>query len=475
MEDSQRKMLRNVIAGVVVVIVCIVIFLIMTTPNYKNFKLVKTPFSTGSFSAIRGDSVYSYSGISFYKQNVHSADAVTVLESGLRLPTVSQLFWGGDNGVLLTFTSGGYIGSALDKELSSRNLSWDNETKDYLWYLDFKTSKLQLVSQYSLVSQTAHYSTSTESFYFVRNNGYLPDSDAPDGLPLISYSTKTHTETELLHNVGSASVQYVGPCKTEDDICFSIKEGDTEVLYLARSAKKEKLINDAFNVLSPTDNPAVYIGIRYDEISKNNDNDGAILQATPYYISLDTGVTTKTNVKVGATESILANSVGSDDFYLMEPTSLYSSAGLSYVVGGKDLLGSLKTKRQSMSTQPNAEQTSNSIVGPISRSTDGISMFGDIEDNMYLVVPKDFTYSIKQQDDSAIEQKLKPCLKKYTTHHDYTTELKQFKISISYDENFQQRIKDFASCIDKTDPAAYTGHEFVIVGVEPTSGRFVTD
>lgn len=475
MEPYQRTMLRNIILGGIVIVLGIIVYLVLTTPSYKSFSLYKTPFSVSSFSMVKGNALYSYSGLSFYKQAISSGDSVTVLNSGVRLPVIENLYWAGDNGALLTFTDGGYIGSALERELMSRQLEWNNDSKEYLWYLDFKTSKLMLVSEYPLISESVYYSDASESIYYARQNGFIPESDIPNGLPLIAYSTKNLTETTVLENLGTEAVEFIGPCETIDTICFSIQNPDGASLYkVGKDGKQTKVLNDTFDSINPTSSPTIFIGVQYDDVSEN-EGVGEVLQATVYHIDLATKKTTKTDTKIGSTRSILSNIGEGDSFYLYEPTSQTDKSGLTYVAGSKNLLGTTKTRLQVLGKSAELKQTSSSIVTPISITANGLSLFGDIDGSMFLIAPEKFNYQVVESSSTDVEKNIEPCLKKYTKSYDYTDELKQFKIGIIYDDTFTQRIKSFSTCVDQVYPAAYSGYYFVIVGLSSTDGRFVTD
>lgn len=473
MNNTQLIRPRTIIVAVVIVIVIVVTYLILSTPAYRSFSFHATPFSASSYSAIQGDAVYSYSGMSFYKQDIQSGKDITVLNNGLRLPTIQKLYWGGDSGALLTFSDGGYIGSIVEQELSARNLEWNEDTDAYLWYLDFETSKLSLVSTFSPISEHVYYSAKTQSFYYVRDNGYLPESDALNGTPLATYSVESLRETVLYDEPSNISTRFVGICPNEE-ICFTQVGDEGEALYTLRASKKVRLTTETFDTIIPTGNPAVFIGTKHDDVSEEATGEDGILAATSYYIDLASKKTYKTGAVLKATKSLLANTSSDDSFYIVEP-SPGSTGDVKYFTGGKNILGSFKAKQATFKDSEASEQTSRSIVGPISQNSNGLTMFSDVNGATYLVTPEGYSFDIRAQDKNEVTQALKVCFDRYVKDYDYSDELKQFKIGVTYDQSFQQTIKNFALCTSKTNPSSIVGYSFVFIGLSTSDGRYVTD
>ncbi|HRK40563.1 MAG TPA: hypothetical protein PLN95_00575 [Candidatus Saccharibacteria bacterium] len=461
---------RNLIVAALVLILGLVTYLILTTPRYVAFTLHTTPYTTSNLSAIHGDSILSYSGMSFIRQDIKGEASPAVLNSGLRLPTIEKLFWGGNKGALITFTDGGYIDSVLEQELTSRGKEWDEDTRHYLWYLDFKTSKLSLVSEFPLMSENVAYDQSSGNLYYVRGNGYLPDSDVPNSVPLIAFSTTTLQETTLI-NTQSIKIGSVSLCENNLP-CYSVNEDDGEVLYVVESGQKERVISEDFDKLIPTGDPWVLFGLRHAVLDDRVSED-EILKASVFRIDLKTSKIQDTTGVVGATNTLLANTATDDKFYVMQPTP-GNSGDVPYLTGGKTVLGHYKVKEAVFKNSSKDEASSGSIIEPISRNGSGATMFHDVEGTVYLITPGSYSYGSKYLDSSKVEDAIKTCFDQYTKEHDYTDDLKQFRIGIDYGTNFRQSIRNFAECVNKTDTNVLTGYTFIFIGLD-SSGRYVTD
>ncbi|MEO5499624.1 MAG: hypothetical protein ABIR46_03935, partial [Candidatus Saccharimonadales bacterium] len=402
-----------------------------------------------------------------------NSEDVSVLSSGLRLPKIKTSHWVGDQGILLTFADGGVIKSAVEDALAVRGERWNDETMNYVWYLNFKTNQLNLVNRFGIAGNSVSYSDQKQGVYYVGYSDVLSEEEQEENAPLQFFSTTSSTSKVVAKNVASPnSLIYLRDCPEASNasVCIVETKEDKYVISSVDENKKTKLTDRSFDNITPTANPSIFIGTINHTTSNSNQEDEE-LAADLYHIDIENNKVSKLNTSISASRSILANTVTNDKFYIFEPSVGDDTNDMAYVSGAKNLLGFYRTKTQAAKT----DSESKSILGPFSRTVNGESMFHDVEGNTYLITPSGQDYEPVTLTEQEMKSKLFNCFNTYTKGYLYTPELKQFKINIQYDNSFNKNIADFSKCSIEASPKTSVGYSFVFLGVSPSSGKFVTD
>lgn len=464
-----KKILVSVVAGLVFTISLI----ILLTPLYGSFSIHKTPFRNTMLATIQGDHIYGYSGASFYKADIDTQNEVTILSSGLRLPTIESSHWIGDEGIVLTFTDGGVIRSAVEEALTARGERWGDITRSYAWFLDFKTNQLHLVNQYGIIGDSVSYSNERQGFYYVGYSDTISEEEQEDAAPLQLFSLQDKTSQIIEKDIAAPfSLSYISKCPENSRyiVCTIESEDDKYAIYGIGNGIKTKLTDQEFSAIFSTANPSIYIGT-INESSPETSQEDDELAAVPYRIDIDSIQTTKLNTTVNASRSLLANTAARDTLYVFEPAVGDDTDEIEYLSGAKNLLGYYRSQIKAAKT----ESESKSILGPYSRGSGGQSIYHDVEGNTYLITPSSQSYSPETLPEDQVETQLTECFRRHTKGYKYTPELKQFKINIAYDSNFKKSIVDFSECAIEVSPMTMYGYSYLFLGISVTDGRFVTD
>jgi hypothetical protein len=466
---TPKKIAALMIVAVALTIVLIVLF----ARWYESISITKTPYRSNMIATLQGDYIYGYSGTSFYKTNVKNQDDPIILSQGLRLPKIETSHWIGDKGVVLTFSDSGVIRSAVETSLKNLGERWDEDTAYYAWYLDFETNQLHLINRYGIAGQTIHYSPQTNGVYYVAYSDDLSEEEQSEGLPLLVFSTESKTSKLVAKNSAAANdLQFLGECPATIQylVCSIQNEDGNYFLYGSGENTKTKLVDRPFDSINPTSTPGVYIGT-LNKLDPERREEDAELRADIYRIDIENEQVTKLNNTIGSSRSMLANTSGDDDFYVIEPAIGEDSNEIGYISGTKNLAGFYGAKIKATET----DSESKSILGPFSRNQEGLSLFHDVEGNSYLAAPSGINYEPKTLSEQQVKSLLTSCFNTHTKGYKYTPELKQFKVNIAYDSNFTSTIANFAECATKVSSKTSYGYSYIFVGVSTFDGRFVTD
>lgn len=471
MDYTQLLTRRNITILAAVLVIGIIALLAITIAPFKSIRIHQTPFLSNEFTTLQNGSLYSYNGTAFYKTNPENKEDITVLNTGMRLPLVSSLYWAGDEGAFMVFDDGSYMSSLVEQELTARGEEWDDTTRTYVWYVDFKTSTLRLVSEEGLVDDVVHYSKESGGSYFIGYGG-ADDSGGPVQKRLIFYSTSTFASKSVVDNVGTDIIKHIGSCVDSKTICLITQGESGEVVRKVSGNKVSTVTKEFFDLITPTASPNIFIGARN---IKNTGYFSGVLQAETYYINLDSDKPSKLGATINASDSVLTNTFSDDALYIYEPTPLSDRADAEYISVAKNIFGIPRTTKKTLDQDSTDSSPSRSLVGPLSYSENGLAIFNDVEGSTFLITPSNYTYQAPGQSSDEVERSLNNCFDRHTNYHAYSDEIKQFKVGINFDSNFPAKIKAFSDCVTKDNARAFIGHSYIFVGLNPLDGRYVTD
>ena len=463
-----------VILGVSLVALGLIAFIL--SPQYKGFSIHKTPYLGTGFTAIQGQSIYDYNGLSFYKSPLNDPTKITTLSSGFQLPLPSTVYWAGDEGAVLTFTDQGATGSLLESELQSRGLELDNRTMEFVWYFDFSSRSLRLVDEFGFASPAYYYSPEKQGFYYIKRGKPVTESHGFENAALTFYSLKSFNAETASPSAGDEeAVTYIGACRDGTSVCLIKDIKGKQSLYAIEDTRQIK-IGESYDHLTPTSSSVIFVGSIYDTPESSEDAEDELLRSSYYVLDSTTGKQSRVIDDVVANSSFIANTNDDESFYIFEPTPESSDNEISFYTGAKNILGTPKAKKVKFSndTKKSGIPSSVAVFDLVTRNGSGFMIFRDV-DAVYLVTPQDYKYVSLKQSPQTLEASLQPCFSKYTQYHDFTEELNQLKVGITFDDNYRKNIEAFSSCVADSSPRSQVGHDFVFVGLSPIDGRFVTN
>jgi hypothetical protein len=475
MENMIRNRVKILIAACLLLVgLGVIIFLL--SPHYKNYSIHETPHLASDFATIQGQSIYGYSGISFYKSAIDNPAKVTVLSSGFHLPVPKSIHWAGDEGAVLTFTDQGAARSLLEAELQSRGKEVNEQSLELVWYFDFKSHTLQLVDEAGFASPAYYYSPAKHGFYYIKYGKPVLESHGFENATLAFYSTKSFSSQTVSEAVGNEeATTYIGPCKNAETVCLVKDLNGKYSLYAVENGKQEK-VGKTYDHLVATASPTVFIGSMHDNTESSESAEDELLLSSYYFVNPATEKDTRVSKNRVANNSFIANTDGDGFFYIFEPTPEDPDNDISLLTGAKNVFKTPKTKQVKFANIDERDESSSSIavIDPVSKNDSGFMLFRDVA-TTYLIAPQGYDYVSAEQSSQKMQNTLQPCFAKYTEYHEYSEELSQLKVGVVYDANYRKNIESFSNCVATTNPGSQIGHDFIFVGLSPIDGRFVTN
>jgi len=471
--DIKKYLPFAYIAGGIIVLIILISWII--APKYGSLELTKTPFITENFTSFSNGTLYNYNGAAFYSVNPKDPNDIRVLSTGLRLPAVERLYWADDKGALIVFSDTQTDGSLVEKELASRGKVFDSTTTRYIWYLDFKTNSLHLVSDVSIDSDNAYYSPSKQSFYF----STLPfhqthgEDEEDHGPTLWIYSTVKRERKESVADIGSGIVRYIGPCPNGEACVIQDEQSGKQTLWAIVSGKK-KVIANTYNSVSSTGDPSIFLGEKNEKVGTAGDAEDTELQADLFVLNVQKNEEKTTAVRVGVGVSPTASSYDNGKKLVLYDDSLLTNNKSTFRNIAPDIFGTLHSKQETYNLTKR-DSLSEDITGVLSRSTEGVTVVGGSKGGVYLHSPSSYNYTSETYDEKTLKTVLKSCIDKYTKYYEYAPEIRQATVGVVFDDNFASTIKKFSSCIASTDKKAFVGQNYIFIGLSPIDGRFVTN
>lgn len=403
-----------------------------------------------NFSYLQGDELLAYNGLAFYSTNVKTGQR-KFLYSGTKLPAISSLAWAGTNGVAMVFKEN-FFGTPINGLLEQNGQKVDNTTKDYTWYLNFKTSSITQISQNAIDADKAIYDPSNKTLYYSELSSGSSDGDK---VRFYSYDTTKQTSpTLLLDDAGVADVSSLAKCSRSKLVCFIAHDTAStsgQQVFAIQAGKLGKV-----SLLDGGSDGQVYYGGHKD-----------------YYVvtSPSANGTTESSVLYDvSTEQSKAYRLGftfDDDTH-----SYFASAKDFYVVDGKTTSGfkAAKLKGSSSTTKDRGlklnEETYDGALGDI-RSSEGkaISLVSNTDGRQYLFGPEPITTMSSFAKKETVQLAVSDCGRRTTTRNQYNDKTRTFTIKILALYGFAKQIKDFGSCMTKDHVDSVHGYYFNFVGL----------
>ena len=465
----QQKKALLVVAGLAVFVAALSWFLFYMHPQPK-VTIQKLPFtSSENFPLIKGDDIYAYNGLAFYKTNLYDQGEVKVLSSGTKLPSIRELFWADEVGAFLVFDDSAYVRSLTESVLSAQGKSVDKFTREYLWYFRFSDSSLHPVDTTPPTSNTSgFYSSSKNGFY------YLPEVDHEEGgegqyPPLRFFSTKTLENSELENTIRMQSANYMGPCVDSYIFCAIGDQGGSSVLVgYAEDGKSNTLLRTP-GFIAGTNMANKFLKIT--PTKGGGSEDSFVLMGTSLF-DAKTGKTVASDIKTYS-RAVVVSEQSDGSLYALSTGSDSPERSTTLLSGGKTILGPTRTSGAELSV-PKGESSSGSIVGNIMYGKNGVAAFSDENDVTYLLSSSSTTPHITVQQPSVIKKAVDACTKAYGVENSYYDDSKLFKVYFSDDQAFTTHIKQFSDCLLKSS-GAVVGYHYYFGGISPKNGRYTTD
>lgn len=434
--------------------------------TFQQPKLYKTNLTADqNFAHLQDSNLYAYNGTAFYKVDHAANNKLTVLSSGLKLPTPSNIYWADSKGALITFKSS-FILTAVEKALQKQGSVVNENTQLYAWYLDFSTGSLQLVSPEP--PDNVLYSQADNGFYYTTAN--TQDKE------LSFYNVATH-RSELISELSLSSVSGIQECKGTLRVCltgYASTEEDTQNLYgVTEKDNKVKLLyrSPGFIVTTNTDDKVIAVTSAGEEHDSENAGDTHIEGGESYLYNIGAGSTEKLGVGVIKSTASLVHFMDTNNFYVLDQAIELDDAP-AYTSVTVNTRGRIVAQ-----TYPLVYGDGSAFKGDIidlKNSTRSDSVLNTASKDQLIFATKPVRLSTPKS--RSIAQKVvNSCLKNGSQDNEYFDDFRMFRVFLPTDASFNTRIKSFSACIKNATDSPLYGYNYAFAGIDPTYDRIVTD
>ncbi len=286
-KKSRKKLFLIIGAAIVVIIILLLSFAGSQSVDNANiddpgYKVTSTDLIPAAyFSTIQGNDLYSYNGLAFYKVNLDNSNNVTILRSGLKLPTPASITWAGSNGALLTFKQS-FSNTIVSNALRASGLSLDKLTQAYVWYLDFGSGKLTLVNKIPVQSGKPYYDEAAKGIYYVSRTERIFK------LTLHFFNIQTSKDELAVPDLDSAGIESLSKCSPDFKLCFIARdrsnatESSRQLYAIDSNNRKISVYDPKGGRIFATSKPDLYITTAAEEVRSSTDKPGAPTEDTDF-------------------------------------------------------------------------------------------------------------------------------------------------------------------------------------------------
>lgn len=476
MRDNITKILsenKKIVLGVVVVITFIFASLLLfknDIPSYRATAINEIPIVDTVL--LKDPYLYAYNGLSFHKTNIYTSD-ITVLNSGLKLPSVETIIWANDNGALMTFDESFWLSEPQSVMLDSGRDILDSSYKDYTWYLDFETSKLSPVHTEKILPNIGFYSPSRNSIIFAAMTNGSQD------VSLLSYSPSSEKTEAINERLDVFNIRDISDCgENSSSICLLARtreNPDSTSVIEVNSIGVERIALSSRGRVFETNRMNHYVvfeKIDFDvgDSGFNFVNNSDTAESEANVVNISDGTVLETNYSTNS-NNVIVHYVQDEGVIFFDDSVIAEDGVFSYFYGVVED-GNVSVAKMNINTNNKL----NDIV-TIRTVDESNSILGILPDNTPLLLHQT-TQNIKlpepTEEITAREVVLK-CLSEESSSLDYDGNNRTFRIFFIENNDFSDNVNRFSSCLLEEDKSIIFGFNFYFGARDSVSGRITTD
>lgn len=475
----QNKKVRYAFLFVLVLVLAVYIFSILFKTTFTQHYVTKTELDNSkSYSYLDGSKILAYNGLTFYKVDLASENKISTLSGGQKLPTPEAIFWAGEKGALMTFKSS-FTYTLVEEELKKVGKKVDLETRNYVWYFDFASSKLSLVSERNIYSKVAAFSKKDNGFYLA-TEGSKGDSK---NTPILFYDLST--AKTVVEETGYGEVLRMFVCKEEGGVCIVSRDknslGKQVVQRIDRNGQKNTVYEVDGQVFGSS-NPNYLLVAKTppDDIEKkkNERDEGGVFQGAATLVNLSTSKETGLNFETEGS-SLIGNIPSEGNFYVID-TMLASTKGKKDIETATYTSGRINDKSIKIGVNNLlAADSSNWVEGVInvpSYGENGLTLLVDYNGFSIVVSPDKGISPIPLSKTEDIKKLVGNCIKSSgLSDYQFFEDSKTFRILAIESPAWRQQINSFTDCINSSGDSAMYGYNYQISLRDARNGRLISD
>lgn len=462
-QRNNYKRALVVMAVIVAVGIIALLWLLRSNATFQTPLLYKTGLNdTQNFAHIQGPNIYAYNGLSFYKLDRSANNKITVLQTGLKLPTPERIYWADDHGALITFKES-FLSTAVEKALQAQGLSVDDATSNYTWYVDFASGELREVSQLPVQQDLIHYEPSENGFYYVTTNSIRQQR-------LHFYNIQTnHDDLSLLLDMANASSMQ--PCSGNLRIClvgYKTLDQQNQNLYgVTKANKLEQLYASPGLIITTNATDKVVVA----QLNPDSEDEDVHVEGGPASLY---NVREKSLRKLGfdiKSPESMVHFLDANNFYVLDFDTRIKNLPTytSVTVDSREHFASKTTLLTFGDGTPFVDSILEIDQGS---NNDALLTSSSGEQFLFSTVQSNIRTMIK--DKSTVEKAIKNCTISNEQSSQYFDDTHTFRIILNTD-SFDRKIKLFGECMQKSESTVVFGYNYTFAGADPFNGRLVTD
>ena len=467
-DPTNKRKMRIFIIIIMLAIILFIGFLVLSgVTSYKPPVIQSLKLANAKNVRIEGDYIYGFDGLSVSKTNLDSGKK-TFLSKPLRLPKIDQIWYLGDSGALMTF-NGSFDLTALDSyyyEHNLQNLDARALSQNFLWYLNYSTNTLSLVSEKYADWRSVYIDEKNPQQAYVifmqassTTRDYESDDIPESSLEVFDTTslsfTKTYSAPDLVTISDMAACSSYIFCISGSQIdgsmaLFGFKEGAYNLIHQTK-----------FGSMAPTNNPryyALYETSLSDKQLSNLSEDDSLFG--PYKVDI-INIETKSLKNTG----LDIDELSGDFLYIDGETNLLLSSSNNL------LSTSFKTKNIfGLNVRKSGTEIKDSLISaPTSYSSDGRIAFIKTTGGGILIGRG---HTLPLSDKSYYSKVLSKCI---TPDESYFVDDSKAIITVTtpYTPNLQTSINRIGTCIQNND-TSLGQVQFSIVITSPTTGQIIS-
>lgn len=469
-----------------VVLIALTVLNLATRESFEQRWLVDTDLNANkNFGDLIGSEVHAYSGLAFYKINVESGD-LTILRSGLKLPTPNALYWADSEGAMLNF-SGSFWRSRVHDALQSNGQGLSRVTRDYTWYVDFASGTLSLVNELPVNHGLAVFSTDDRGFYYIpdhsRPGHHFDHDDTPaDTISLHFYDISTKQDEAVLKNLDVTDLSYLGKCNdTTQKICFIARDKanlGTENLYAVNDDKQVSKIVEVDGRLLPTSDPELFIAAAEEEGRGAESQHEQIdhTESAAHLRNIRDSSVTPLGFLIGGSD-ITTHFMPANVFYVLD-SSLFSTPSSRqasmYRAGKISADGKVQTELLPL-IYSGGRAFEGGVLGNISRGNSGHALLTTFDGGQIIFTDQESTGDISKVDPQSAQSDVNKCAGITAQDSQFFEEESLFKVFFNESAGLNASIKSFSDCVINSNSALLIGYNYYFGTLDPDSGRITSD
>lgn len=489
---QNNKRARNLVITITALLLAfLAIVFLVSNKHFKQYSLTNANIKlSDNYGFLEGDNIYSYNGLSFYRVKVNSKDEPEVLSTGLRLPEVDTLHWADNKGAMLTFKSSPY-GTVIEDKLKSLNEKLSLNTNKYVWYLDFSTSELSLVSKDPLYLDLAHYSSKLNKLFYIAENTDPEQKGEVSGYPIKAFDISSLTSSDVSYPLGLTGLSNLSDCpEGKGNVCIIGRDinNTTEqtVFAVDDSNNKTKLLSSETPIL-PTNRSDIYITVKKDpkKSSSKDEIDAYSQKGEAVAHSLLDNSSGPLGFDI-STEGFVLTFNSDNTFYSLDnifTDQKYGSdknqVGQPYIYKSGDFNSNkLSQKSKNYIANIGNEDFKLKIISSSGQNENGVSLLNSY-DGKQLVFSNLESFegtSLETKSENEAKNSIKECLSNLTgSSYQYFSDSKKFKVYFNEGDSLNNDIQKFSDCMKIKYPKVQHGYNFYLGTTDPQSGRITSN